>query len=342
MGTLRTEDVDIHDSHTYQLSGEHANFFRIDGKELKTNKLFNYERDISNYEISITTKDQGESTFIKKFMITLVDVNDAPTLIRLTRDSVAENQPSGTAIGMLSSMDEDDEGMNNEYDYSSNNSLFTIFGDTLTTLFSLNYEESSNHHVTITTDDGQGGIFPQTFLIKVTNENDRPTDIELNAGYTEENIEGRVVIGTVRTVDEDINNEHVYTVKNIENTENSGKPIAFSFDGHELITYTPFDYEAQDSYEISITSDDGINEVSGNFTIYVADVNDAPSAIQLTDTSVAENDSIGTLVGTLSTMDDDLLGGNPRGDTHLYRLVEDTDKNIFTIQEDRLKNECKI
>ena len=37
----------------------------------------------------------------------LVDVNDAPTLITLTKDSVAENQ-SG-AIGMLSSIDEDDE-----------------------------------------------------------------------------------------------------------------------------------------------------------------------------------------------------------------------------------------
>ena len=342
IGTLRTEDVDRDDSHTYVLSGEDSASFRIDGKELKTNKLFNYETDSSNYEISITTKDQGESTFTADFTITLVDANDVPTLIILTRDSVAENQPKGTVIGVLSSMDEDDEDRNNEYIYSSNNSLFTISKDTLKTLFSLNYEEFFNHHVTITTADGQGGIFPQPFLIKVTNENDRPVDIELNAGSTEENIEGRVVIGTVRTVDEDINNEHVYTVKNIENKGNSGKSIAFSLDSNELITYTPFDYEAQDSYEISITSTDGIDEVLGNFTIYVTDVNDAPSAIQLTHTSVAENDSIGTLVGTLSTIDDDLLGGNPRGDRHLYTLVEDTDKNIFTIQEDRLKTNVKF
>ena len=40
VGTLSTEDVDIHDSHTYVLSGEDSASFRIDGKELKqTNYL---------------------------------------------------------------------------------------------------------------------------------------------------------------------------------------------------------------------------------------------------------------------------------------------------------------
>ena len=333
IGTLSTEDVDSMDSHTYQLSGEHANFFRIDGKELKTKKVFNYETDNSNYEISITTKDQGERTFTADFTITLVDANDAPTLITLTKDSVAENQ-SG-AIGMLSSMDEDDEGMNNEYMYSSDNGLFEISGDTLKTSSRLDYEEFPIRRVTITTDDGRGGVFSQPFLIKVTNENDPPTDIELNADSIEENIEGRVVIGTVRTEDEDIHDEHVYTVSNVGNNR---KPITFSFAGNKLITDTSFNYEMQDSYEISITSDDGSNTFSKTFLIYVKDVNDAPSAIQLTNTSVAENDSIGTLVGILSTIDEDLLGGNPRGDTHLYTLVNDNDSDseFFRISGDRL------
>ena len=237
---------------------------------------------------------------------------------------------------MLSSIDEDDEGMNNEYMYSSDNGLFEISGDTLKTSSRLDYEEFPIRRVTITTDDGRGGFFSQPFLIKVTNENDRPTDIELNADSIEENIEGRVVIGTVRTEDEDINNEHVYTVSNVGNNR---KSIAFSFDGNKLITDTLFDYEAQDSYEISITSDDGSNTFSKTFPIYVKDVNDAPSAIQLTNTSVAENDSIGTLVDTLSTIDDDLLGGNPRGDTHLYTLVNDNDSEskFFRISGDRLE-----
>ena len=172
------------------------------------------------------------------------------------------------------------------------------------------------------------GFFSQPFLIKVTNENDPPTGIELNADSIAENIEGRVVIGTVRTVDEDIDDEHVYAVDD----------TAFGFDGNKLITHTPFDYESQDSAMIVITSTDGIDKVLRNFTIYVTDVNDAPSAIQLTHTSVAENDSIGTLVGTLSTMDDDLLGDNPR-DTHLYRLVNDNDSEskFFRISGDRLE-----
>ena len=153
--------------------------------------------------------------------------------------------------------------------YSSDNGLFEISGDTLKTSSRLDYEEFPIRRVTITTDDGRGGVFSQPFLIKVTNENDRPTDIELNADSIEENIEGRVVIGTVRTEDEDINNEHVYTVSNVGNNR---KSIAFSFDGNKLITDTLFDYEAQDSYEISITSDDGSNTFSKTFPIYVKDV----------------------------------------------------------------------
>ena len=97
--------------------------------------------------------------------------------------------------------------------------------------------------------------------------------------------------------------------------------------------------KCKDSYDILITSDDGSNTLLKTFPIYVKDVNDAPSAIQLTKTSVAENDSIGTLVGTLSTIDDDLLGVNPRGDTHLYTLVNDNDSEskFFRISGDRLE-----
>ena len=101
-----------------------------------------------------------------------------------------------------------------------------------------------NHYVTIiTTDHRQGGrTFLDDFLIKVTNENEPPTGIELNADSIEENIEGRVVIGTVRTVDEDINDGHEYTVRNVGS---NAKPIDFSFEGNKLITDTSFNYEVQ-------------------------------------------------------------------------------------------------
>ena len=323
LSTLDPDDTDNNDTYTYTINAALSDTFQIVGDTLQVKIPLNYEEK-RRYTLSITTRDNGDSTLTEDFIITVENANDTLPSITLTRDSVAENQKGGTVIGVLSSVN---GGMNNEY--SSDNSLFTISKDTLKTFSRLDYEEFPNHYVTITTDDGQGRTFLDDFLIKVTNENDRPTDIELNADSIEENIEGRVVIGTVRTVDQDINDEHVYTVDN----------TAFSFDGNKLITRTPFDYEVQDSDTIVITSTDGIDEVLGKFTIYVADVNDAPSAIQLINTSVAENTPIGTLVGTLSTIDDDLLGGNPRGDTHLYRLVNDNDSEskFFRISGDRLE-----
>ena len=323
LSTLDPDDPDNNDTYNYSIEGDTT--FQIVDNELQVKMPLVYAEK-RRHTLSITTQDNGDSTLTEDFIITVENTNDTLPSITLTRDSVAENQDDGAVIGVLSS---ENGGMNNEY--SSDNSLFTISKDTLKTASMFNYEAIPIHYVTITIVDERGRTFSDDFLIKVTNENDTPTDIEINADSIEENIEGRVVIGTVRTVDEDINDEHMYTVND----------AAFSFDGNKLITDTPFDYEAKNSYTIFITSNtiDGINEEIKTFTIYVTDVNDAPSAIQLTHTSVAENDSIGTLVGTLSTMDDDLLGGNPRGDTHLYRLVNDNDSEskFFRISGDRLE-----
>ena len=323
LSTLDPDDPDNNDTYNYSIEGDTT--FQIVDNELQVKMPLVYAEK-RRHTLSITTQDNGDSTLTEDFIITVENTNDTLPSITLTRDSVAENQDDGAVIGVLSS---ENGGMNNEY--SSDNSLFTISKDTLKTASMFNYEAIPIHYVTITIVDERGRTFSDDFLIKVTNENDTPTDIEINADSIEENIEGRVVIGTVRTVDEDINDEHMYTVND----------AAFSFDGNKLITDTPFDYEAKNSYPIFITSNtiDGINEEIKTFTIYVTDVNDAPSAIQLTHTSVAENDSIGTLVGTLSTMDDDLLGGNPRGDTHLYRLVNDNDSEskFFRISGDRLE-----
>ena len=89
---------------------------------------------------------------------------------------------------------------------------------------------------------------------------------------------------------------------------------------------------------MAITTVDGRGGTrTQDFPLKVSNVNEPPTAIQLTDTSIAENNPTDTLIGILSTTDEDLLNNNKSNDTHSYTLVEDTDKNIFTIQEDRLK-----
>src|SRR5204863_87761 len=75
------------------------------------------------------------------------------------------------------------------------------------------------------------------------------------------------------------------------------------------------------------------------FTISVTDVNDAPTDLSLSNSSVAENQASGTTVGTLSDTDQDV------GDTAAFSLVSgpgSTDNGSFSITGNTLKTSASF
>ena len=90
-----------------------------------------------------------------------------------------------------------------------------------------------------------------------------------------------------------------------------------------------FNFEAKSSYSIRVrTTDSGALTFEKVFTISVSNVNEAPTDIALSGSSVPENQASGTTVGTLSATDPDAA------DTHSYSLVAgagSTDNASFTI-----------
>ena len=95
-----------------------------------------------------------------------------------------------------------------------------------------------------------------------------------------------------------------------------------------------FDHESQASYIICVrASDDGDPAASSDqkLTVSVADINEAPTGIELTSSSVAENLPAGTRVGGLTAVDPDA------GQTHSFALVNrggacsGADNDAFTI-----------
>ena len=83
VGTLSTADPDSGDTFTYALvGGTGANdnaSFNIVGNVLRTSAAFNFEAK-STYTIRVRTTDQGSSSFDRIFNISVVDVNEAPTV----------------------------------------------------------------------------------------------------------------------------------------------------------------------------------------------------------------------------------------------------------------------
>ena len=87
IGMLTTLDDDLADnhlreSHTYQVNDTTA--FRISKDTLQTNMLLSFEEQ-STYNITISTTDRGGGKVEKDFVITIGDINEAPTALELTK-----------------------------------------------------------------------------------------------------------------------------------------------------------------------------------------------------------------------------------------------------------------
>ncbi|MBD2269267.1 DUF4347 domain-containing protein [Anabaena sp. FACHB-1391] len=103
-------------------------------------------------------------------------INKAPTSLTLSTSTIAENQIIGTVVGNLTTTDPDTA---NTFTYSlvtgdgaTDNSLFTISGNQLTTNFVFDFETKNSYSVRLRTTD-QGGLFFETQLtIGVTDLND--------------------------------------------------------------------------------------------------------------------------------------------------------------------------
>ncbi|MCG7392896.1 putative Ig domain-containing protein [Microvirga sp. ACRRW] len=87
--------------------------------------------------------------------------------------------------------------------------------------------------------------------------------------------------------------------------------------------------------DLKVVTLDGSAPSSVTFTLWVRDVNDAPGAISITSTQVAENSANGTVVGTLSAYDVD---GRPT-----FSLLDDA-AGIFEIVGDKImvRNGAKL
>ncbi len=320
VGTLSATDPDAGDSFTYSLvsgAGETDNAsFMIAGNQLATTASFDYETK-NSYSILVQVTDAGGLTFTKQFTIAVTNVNEAPTAIALSSTSIAENQPSGTVVGTLSATDPD---ASDSFTYTlvsgaggADNASFTIAGNQLTTAASFDYETKNSYSILVQVTDAGGLTFTKQFTIAVTNVNEAPTAIALSSTSIAENQPSGTLVGTLSATDPDAGDSFTYAlVSGAGGADNA----SFMITGNQLTTTASFDYETKNSYSILVqVTDAGGLTFTKQFTIAVTNVNEAPTAIALSSTSIAENQPSGTVVGTLSATDPDA------GDSFTYALV---------------------
>lgn len=170
-----------------------------------------------------------------------------------------------------------------------------------------------------------------TFVGQTLNNNLAPTNMTLSNSTLGENQPSNTTVGALTTTNPNTGDSFAYALASGTGSTDNG---SFTMSGSNLVTATTFNYEAQNSFSIRVRStDQGGLSVEKVFTITVTNVNEAPTDIALSSSSVGENQSSGTTVGALSTTDPDV------GNTSNYALVAgtgSTDNSSFSISGSNL------
>jgi gliding motility-associated-like protein len=333
---ISTVDQDPGTIFNYSLTAGQAENteFAISGSQLVVNANFDYETD-STKVIELQVDDNGGCTYVETFTIHVINANDAPTALTLTTTAIYDHQQAGTYVGQFFTTDPD---LNDAHTYSlvvgagsTDNAQFYVQHDTLYNVNLIDYNTQSVFYIRARSTDAGGLFIENTFTLNVSNVNDAPSDIILSSYLMAENTPSATAIGTLSVVDLDLADTHTLTlVAGAGSTDNALVAIV----GNTLQTNASYNFESQDSLFIRIQAADPFNATyTKTFVIVVTDLNETPTNLSLSDTTILEGLAVGTVVGNMTTIDEDFNA------THTYSLVSgtgDTDNALFAINSNSL------
>ena len=316
------------------------------------------------FTVSVT--DGDGQTVQATLRVTVTAVNDAPVFGTPPILTVPENAANGTAIGQLSATDAESNPLT--FTITDVGSPFAISVNGALTVRDgsmLNFESKTSHLVNVKVTDGVGGETSQAFTIGVSNVNEAPNKPAVSGqpvarvGESFGGVSASISGTTIAT----------FTLSDVEPGTptlrlRTGDTNVFAISSNKLIFktgYTPnFEALAAVGGVTLVDRDgDGLREVeftatvdawdgalasvqTTSVTVGIEDVNEAPTAITLSNPSptLAERDRpiVGTVLtavslGTLTTTDADLAVA---GESFVYS-VADTRFEIVNGNELRLK-----
>lgn len=308
--------------------------FMVSNDSIYSQGMFDFETK-NFYNIRVKTTLVNGMFLEKPIVINVLDEIDTVQNILLSNNAVNENNVSGVQVGQLSSVSQDNGGV---FIYnlvsgagSTDNASFAVNGDKLNFVDTADFELQNLYSVRISSTNGLGQSFEKTFTINVLDINDNPTNITLSNDTLTENAGSNFYIGDFTSTDQDTWDSFTYTFDNSMLNDNSQFTL---LNTGKIFATQSFDFETKKIYNLSIKSTDvgGLSFVK-QFTVYVVDTNEVPSALNSSVLEIFENLSTGAIVGSFTTTDIDTL------DIATYSLVSgvgSTNNNSFTISNNQL------
>jgi hypothetical protein len=251
--------------------------------------------DSFTYRVS----DGSLSSNIATVTITVRALNDAPTA---SNRSYSTNEDTAVSVTMAGS---DVEGSSLTYTVTGGPAHGTLSGSGATRTYRPAINFNGTDSFTYRVSDGSLNSGTATVTITVNPVNDAPTAFANEVSIYEDRT------GPIDMAGFDLEGSPLtYFVQ----TPPSHGTLTGSGSSR---TYTPAaNFNGTDSFTYFV-NDGSLPSNTATYTITVIPVNDGPTDISLSNSTVAENAAAGTVVGTLSAIDPDV------GDTHAFTLTND-------------------
>ncbi|MFK7944731.1 MAG: Calx-beta domain-containing protein [Paracoccaceae bacterium] len=214
----------------------------------------------NTYDIQITATDAGGLTAVQSVIVTVTDVNEAPTIDSAAALTAAENQTAAGAVVVS----DDKTGVQFSITGGADAALFTINGSTGGLLFNnapnfetpVDADANNDYDVQITATDAGGLTAIQSLTIMVTDANEAPVAIDAEATGDEDT----VISGALTASDDDGDTLSFSLVNGPSNgvvTINANGSFQFTpiadFNGTDSFTFRASDGALSDTATATIT-----------------------------------------------------------------------------------------
>lgn len=342
IGILSATDVDsaLGDAMTYSLVSDESNKFAVvDNKLILANGASLDSEAAASHTVVVRATDVHGAFTNLTVNVSVEDTNEAPAGLTLSSSTVVENASDGATIGTLSATDPDIGDILTYQLLSDNNGRFALSGNTLVVGkgFLLDFEQSETHTITVRVQDAAGVSTDSSFTINVSDQN-------------VENVTGDNAANTIQGGDGDdtlIGLDGADTLIGGDGNDTlTGGMDADTIDGgdgaNDTATYsgdwkTYSISQAAGGYTISgsegndqVTNVERFSFANGTFAA-AAILNDAPTSLTISSSTISEAATGGTFIGNLTASDADTA----LGDNIAYSIVSDPSKN-FAIENNTL------
>ena len=153
----------------YKILSQPIDNLYISGNSLIAKYPFYYrEYQIYPVEISGTVSD---ITIVRSFNIQIGNLPDTPIIVYISNNNIPANSPIGTIVGTLTTYDHDP---NDTFTYqfssgsgSTDNTHFTILGNTIYTSIVLNYNTKNSYNIRVKSTDSNGLSVENPIILNV-------------------------------------------------------------------------------------------------------------------------------------------------------------------------------